>query len=210
MCCIMKYLHLWGTSVLRFPHSWFDIGNICAGPLGNIWKTFLGFYDMQSDLCFGTSVWFSPVALPASNVLLIGILLGDWKKTGFLTFAGRQEMFQKNPHMVRIPQKEKMLSHGFSSLQLQLTDHREQVEGERELSYWTRTFLDVFSKWRHLWQNITLATKVRTVKAMAFSIVMYRCESWTIKETECQIIDAFQLWCWWRLLRVPWPARRSN
>lgn len=47
--CVIKSLHLWGTNVLRFPHLWFDIGNICAGPGGNIWKTFLGFYDMQSD-----------------------------------------------------------------------------------------------------------------------------------------------------------------
>lgn len=103
--CVIKSLHLWGTNVLRFPHLWFDIGNICAGPGGNIWKTFLGFYDMQSDLCFGTSVWFLPVALPSGNVLLIGISLGDWKKPGFLTSAGRQEMFQKNLRIVRVPRR---------------------------------------------------------------------------------------------------------
>ena len=57
---------------------------------------------------------------------------------------------------------------------------------------------------------ITLPTKVYLVKAMVFPIVMYGCESWTIKRAECQIIDAFELWCWRRLLRVPWTSRRSN
>ena len=57
---------------------------------------------------------------------------------------------------------------------------------------------------------ITLPTKVHIVKAMAFPVVMYRCDSWTIKNTEHQRIDAFELWCWRRLLRVPWSARRSN
>ena len=52
--------------------------------------------------------------------------------------------------------------------------------------------------------------KVHLVKAMVFPVVMYGCESWTIKKTECQRIDAFELWCWRRLLRVPWTARRSN
>ena len=55
-----------------------------------------------------------------------------------------------------------------------------------------------------------MPTKVRLVKAMVFPVVMYGCESWTIKKTECQRIDAFELWCWRRLLRVPWTARRSN
>ena len=59
-------------------------------------------------------------------------------------------------------------------------------------------------------RDITLATKVHLVKAMVFPIVMHRCEICTIKETECQRIDAFELWCWRRLLRVPWTARRSN
>ena len=59
-------------------------------------------------------------------------------------------------------------------------------------------------------RGITLLTKVCLVKAMVFSVVMYGCESWTIKKTECQRIDAFELWCWRRLLRVPWTARRSN
>ena len=58
-------------------------------------------------------------------------------------------------------------------------------------------------------RDITLSTKVHLVKAMSFPIVMYGCESWTIKKAECQRIDAFQLWCWRRLLRVPWTARRS-
>ena len=59
-------------------------------------------------------------------------------------------------------------------------------------------------------RNITLPTKVCLVKAMIFPVVMYGCESWTIKKAEHQIIDAFELWCWRRLLRVPWTARRSN
>ena len=59
-------------------------------------------------------------------------------------------------------------------------------------------------------RDITLPTKVRVVKAMVFPVVMYGCESWTIKKAECQRIDAFGLWCWRRLLRVPWTARRSN
>ena len=59
-------------------------------------------------------------------------------------------------------------------------------------------------------RDITLPTKVRLVKAMVFPVVMYGCESWTVKKAERQRIDAFELWCWRRLLRVPWPARRSN
>ena len=59
-------------------------------------------------------------------------------------------------------------------------------------------------------RDITLPTKVRLVKAMVFPVVMYGCESWTITKAECQRIDAFELWCWRRLLRVPWTARRSN
>ena len=59
-------------------------------------------------------------------------------------------------------------------------------------------------------RNITLLTKVHLVKAMVFPVVMYRCEGWTIKKAECQRIDAFELWCWRRLLRVLWTARRSN
>ena len=59
-------------------------------------------------------------------------------------------------------------------------------------------------------RDITLPTKVHLVKAMVFPVVMYGCESWTIKKAECRKIDAFELWCWRRLLRVPWTARRSN
>ena len=68
------------------------------------------------------------------------------------------------------------------------------------------TYLDSILKSR----DITLPTKVRLVKAMVFPVVMYECESWTTKKGECQRIDAFELWCWRRLLRVPWAARRSN
>ena len=59
-------------------------------------------------------------------------------------------------------------------------------------------------------RDITLPTKVHLVKTMVFPVVMYGCESWTVKKAECQRIDAFELWCWRRLLRVPWTARRSN
>ena len=59
-------------------------------------------------------------------------------------------------------------------------------------------------------RDITLPTKARLVKAMVFPVVMYGCESWTVKEAEHRKIDAFKLWCWRRLLRVPWTARRSN
>ena len=59
-------------------------------------------------------------------------------------------------------------------------------------------------------RDITLPTKVYLVKAMVFPVVMYGCESWTVKKAECRRIDAFELWCWRRLLRVPWTARRSN
>ena len=59
-------------------------------------------------------------------------------------------------------------------------------------------------------RDITLPTKVYLVKAMVFPVVMYGCESWTTKKTECRRIDAFERWCWRRLLRVPWTARRSN
>ena len=69
-----------------------------------------------------------------------------------------------------------------------------------------RTNLDSILKSR----DITLPTKVRLVKAMVFPVVMYRYESWTVKKAECQRIDACELWCWRRLLRVPWTARESN
>ena len=69
-----------------------------------------------------------------------------------------------------------------------------------------RTNLDSILKSR----DITLPTKVRLVKAVVFPVVMYGCESWTIKKAECRRIEAFELWCWRRFLRVPWTARRSN
>ena len=59
-------------------------------------------------------------------------------------------------------------------------------------------------------RDITLPTKVRLVKDMVFPVIMYGCESWTVKKAECRRLDAFELWCWRRLLRVPWTARRSN
>ena len=59
-------------------------------------------------------------------------------------------------------------------------------------------------------RDITLSIKVRLVKAMVFPVVMYGCENWTVKKAECRRIDAFELWCWRRLLRVPWTERRSN
>ena len=59
-------------------------------------------------------------------------------------------------------------------------------------------------------RDITLPTKVRLVKAMVFPVVMYGCESWTVKKAQCRRIDAFELWCWRRLLRLPWTARRSK
>ena len=68
------------------------------------------------------------------------------------------------------------------------------------------TNLDIMLKSR----DITLPTKVHVVKAVVFPVVVYRCENWTIKKAECRRIDAFELWCWRRLLRVPWTARRSN
>ena len=70
----------------------------------------------------------------------------------------------------------------------------------------TMTNLDSILKSR----DITLPTKVCIVRAMVFPVVMYGCESWTIKKADCQRIDAFELWCWRRLLRVPWTTRRSN
>jgi len=76
------------------------------------------------------------------------------------------------------------------------------------LAPWKKSYdiLDSILKSR----DITLPTKVLLVKAMVFPLVMYGCESWTIKKAECQRIDAFELWCWRRLLRVPWIVRRSN
>ena len=79
-------------------------------------------------------------------------------------------------------------------------------EIKRHLLFKVMTNLDSILKSR----DITLPTKVHLVKAMFFPVVMYGCESWTVKKAECRRIDAFELWCWRRLLRVPWTARRSN
>ena len=70
----------------------------------------------------------------------------------------------------------------------------------------------VMTNLNSIWKNrdITLPTKVHLVKAMVFPVVMYGCENWTIKKAKCQKIDAFELWCWRRLLRVPWTTRRLN
>ena len=81
-----------------------------------------------------------------------------------------------------------------------------EIKGRLLLGRKVMTNLDSILKSR----DITLPTKVHLVKAMVFPRVMYGCESWTVKKAECQKIDAFYLWCWRRLLRVPWTARRSN
>ena len=85
-------------------------------------------------------------------------------------------------------------------------EHSHEIKRSLLLGRKAMTNLDSILKSRH----IILPTKVHLVKAMVFPIGMYGCESWTIKKAECQRIDAFQLWCWRRLLRVPWTARRSN
>ena len=84
---------------------------------------------------------------------------------------------------------------------LQMVIKRRLLHGRKVM-----TNLDSIFKSR----DITLLTKVHLVKAMVFPVVIYEYESWAIKKAECQIIDAFELWCWRRLLRVPWTARRSN
>ena len=85
-------------------------------------------------------------------------------------------------------------------------DHSHEVKRHLLLGRKVMTNLDSILKSR----DITLPTKVHLVKAMVFPVVMYGCESWTVKKTECQRIDTFELWCWRRLLRVPWTARTSN
>ena len=85
-------------------------------------------------------------------------------------------------------------------------DHSHELKRRLLLGRKAMTDLDSIIKS----SDITLPTKVRLVKAMVFSVVMYGCESWTIKKAEHQRIDAFELWCWRRLLRVPWTAKRSN
>ena len=85
-------------------------------------------------------------------------------------------------------------------------DHSHEIKRCLLLGRKAMTNLDSILKSR----DITLPTKVRLVKAMVFPVVMYGCESWTVKKAEHQRIDAFERWCWRRLLRVPWTARRSN
>jgi len=85
-------------------------------------------------------------------------------------------------------------------------DCSHEIKRHLLLEWKVMTNLDSILKHR----DITLPTKVHLVKAMVFPVVMYGCESWTVKKAECQRIDAFELWCWRRFLRVPWTARRSN
>ena len=85
-------------------------------------------------------------------------------------------------------------------------DHSHEIKRHLLLEREVMTNLDSILKSR----DITLPTKVRLVKAMVFPVVMYGCEGWSVKKAEHQRIDAFELWCWRRLLRVPWTARRSN
>ena len=85
-------------------------------------------------------------------------------------------------------------------------DCSHEIKGCLLLRRKAKTNLDSILKSR----DITLPTKVHLVKAMVFPVVVYGCESWTIKKAECRRTDAFELWCWRRLLRVPWTARRSN
>ena len=85
-------------------------------------------------------------------------------------------------------------------------DYSHEIKRRLLLGRKVMTNLDSILKSR----DITLPTDVYLVKAMVFPLVMYGCESWTIKKAECRSIDAFEPWCWRRLLRVPWTARRSN
>ena len=85
-------------------------------------------------------------------------------------------------------------------------DYSHEIKRHSLLGRKVMTNLDSIFKSR----DITLPTKVRLVKATVFSVVMYGCQSWTVKKAERQRIDAFELWCWRKLLRVPWTARRSN
>ena len=81
-------------------------------------------------------------------------------------------------------------------------------ENQRCLLLGRKVMTNLDSIWKS--RDITLPTKVHLLKAIVFPVVMYGCESWTVKKAECQRIDAFELWCWRRLLRVPWASRRSN
>ena len=97
-------------------------------------------------------------------------------------------------------------------------EHSEKIDRKKEntrqlqteITQLKNTINDLKNSTRGLSRDITLPTKVHLVKAMFFPVVMYGCESWTVKKAECQRIDTFELRCWRRLLRVPWTARRSN
>ena len=89
-----------------------------------------------------------------------------------------------------------------------IADHDCSHEIRRRLLLGRKVMADLDSVLKS--RDITLPTKVHTVKAVVFPVVMYGCESWTIKKAEHQRIDVFELWCWRRLLRIPWTARRSN
>ena len=94
----------------------------------------------------------------------------------------------------------------FGGSKITADDYSHEIKRRLLFGRKVMTNLDCILKSRY----ITLPTKVRLVKAMVFPVVMYGCESWIIKKAECQRIDVFELWCWRRLLRVPWTARRSN
>ena len=96
----------------------------------------------------------------------------------------------------------------FPGLQNHYTDGDCSHEIKRHLLLGRKAMINLDSVFRS--RDITLPTKVRLVKGMVFPVVMYGCESWTVKQAECRRIDAFELWCWRRLLRVPWIARRPN
>ena len=81
-------------------------------------------------------------------------------------------------------------------------------EIKRHLLVGRKAMTNLDSIWKS--RDMTLQSKVHLVKAMVFPVVMYGCESWTVKKAECRGIDAFKLWCWRKLLRIPWTARRSN
>ena len=85
-------------------------------------------------------------------------------------------------------------------------DRSHEIKRHLLLGRKVMTNLDSILKTR----DITLSTKVRLIKAIVFPVVVYGCESWTVKKAECRRIDAFELWCWRRLLRVPWTTRRAN
>ena len=122
-----------------------------------------------------------------------------------------QLIFQVFPQLV--PQKtnipQKISFYSFILLVSKITadgDCSHEIKRHLLLGRKVMTNLDSIFKSR----DITLSTKVCQVKAMVFPVVMCGCESWTVKKAECRRIDAFELWCWRRLLRVPWTARRSN